>query len=102
MRNGFISRTLDDKNFRRPPHSLCCQLWIGELRILAAKIFFDHPTGSPTSLSNKDWDFQLHHFRQGLTERRPANRRHTIGNGCAHEHRGISRQLDANFISGLA
>ena len=67
MRLGFISRTLDDKNFRRPAHCLCCQLWISELRILADKIFFDHRTGSRTRFSDEDRDFKLHHFGQGLT-----------------------------------
>jgi hypothetical protein len=57
MHLGFISRALDDKNFRRPPHYFCCQLWISELRILAAEIFFDHPTGSRTRLSNEDRNF---------------------------------------------
>lgn len=81
---------LDDQNFRRPPHSFCRQLWISELRILTAEIFFDHPTGSRTCLSNEDRNLKFHHFSQRLTKGWPTNWSHAIGDGCAHEHRGIS------------
>jgi hypothetical protein len=51
---AMVKAELNDEHFRGPHHRLGSEFWIRELRILAAEILLNHPTGGRTSLSNED------------------------------------------------
>src|SRR5215813_11241966 len=89
------------QNLRRPGHRCSRDLGIRKLRVLAGKIFFDHPTGSCTGLSNIDRDFELDDFGQRLAEGRPSHRGNVVGDDGAHEHGRIAGEFKANFIAGV-
>src|SRR5712692_2323857 len=94
--------TSDDEDFPRPGHGVGGELRVGELRVLAFKVGFDHPTGGRAGFSNVNRNLVLDHAGQRFAERRPAHGRDAIGDRRAHQHRGIARQLDAHLVTRFA
>src|SRR5215831_8747789 len=72
MRDELWFGLLYDHNLGCPRHGLGCELRVGELGVLSSEICFNYPTGSRTSSSDEDRDFEFYDFGQRLAKGRPA------------------------------
>jgi len=95
-------RFLYDDNLGCPRHGLGRELGVGELGVLSREIRFNYPTGSCTSLSDEDRDFELHDFGKRLAEGRPTNRGHAVRDSGTHQNSRVARQFNANVVACFA
>jgi hypothetical protein len=91
--------TLHDQDLVGPSHRLGCELGIGEPRVLAYEICFNHPTGGRAGLSNKYRNLVLDDARESLSKRGPAHGRYGIRYGRPNENCRITGYLDSNVVA---
>jgi len=72
------------------------------LGVLSREIRFNYPTGSCTSVSDEDRDFELYDFSKRLAEGRPANGGHAVRNGSPHQNSRVARQFNTNVVASFA